>query len=274
MQEILSKKNIGERIKILRVNNNHSQLFVADILSLSRSNYSQIELGNQFPTFETLYTISRYYSKSYDWLLHGFKSGVNSELADEEIELLSQKKLKPITVAGDNRRNEIKIVSIKKDHHSDYVDKCVSLSYINDLQAFKLPLNLKEKYIYRAFCAEDSENINTIHSGDTIIGRSINDFSEVIVNEIYVVVTKTNIILCRVYSILPVKELLVCKTDDLNNDWFTLPFDIIQEIWLAEGKYSTRLEPFITDLSFNINHLEHTLTKIEKEITFLKSKIK
>ena len=71
MQEILSKKNIGERIKILRITNNHSQLFVADILSLSRSNYSQIELGNQFPTFETLYTISRYYSKSYEWLLHG-----------------------------------------------------------------------------------------------------------------------------------------------------------------------------------------------------------
>jgi transcriptional regulator with XRE-family HTH domain len=274
MQEILSKKNIGERIKILRINNNHSQLFVADILCLSRSNYSQIELGNQFPTFETLYTISRYYNKSYDWLLHGFMNGVNSQLSDEELHLLSQKKLKPITLTSVNESKEIKIVSIKKDQRSYYVDKCTDVSYITDLQPFKFPLNLKEKYIYRAFYAEDSENINTIHSGDTIIGRSINDFSEIIGNEIYVVVTKTNIILCRVYSILPVKELLVCKTDDLNDDWFTLSFDIIQEIWLAEGKYSTRLEPFITDLSFNIKHLEHTLTKIEKEITFLKSKIK
>ena len=274
MQEILSKKNIGERIKILRVNNNHSQLFVADILSLSRSNYSQIELGNQFPTFETLYTISRYYNKSYDWLLHGFKNGVNVQLADEELDILSQKKLKPITVAGANGEKEIKIVSIKKYQHSDYVDKCAISNYVNDLQSFKFPLNLKEKHIYRAFYAEDSKNINTIHTGDTIIGRGINDFSEIVSNEIYVIVTKTNIILCRVYSILPVKELLVCKTDDLNNDWFTLPFNSIQEIWIAEGKYSTHLEPFITDLSFNVRHLENTLTKIEKEITFLKSKIK
>ena len=199
---------------------------------------------------------------------------MNSQLSDEELHMLSQKKLKAINLTGVNERKEIKIVSIKKNQHSDYIDNCTNPTYINDLQPFKFPLTLKEKHIYRAFYAEDSENINTINSGDTIIGRSINNFSEIISNEIYVLVTKTNIILCRVYSILPIKELLVCKTDDLNNDWFTLPFDSIQEIWIAEGKYSTQLEPFITDLSFNIKHLENTLTKIEKEITFLKSKIK
>lgn len=71
MQEILSKKDIGERIKGLRVKEELSQAFVANILNLSRSNYSQIELGNQYPSFNTLHEISRYYSKSYEWLLHG-----------------------------------------------------------------------------------------------------------------------------------------------------------------------------------------------------------
>ncbi|TKC62250.1 helix-turn-helix transcriptional regulator [Pedobacter hiemivivus] len=71
MQEILSKKEIGERIKELRVNSGLSQAFIANILSLSRSNYSQIELGNQYPSFNTLHEIARYYSKTYDWLLHG-----------------------------------------------------------------------------------------------------------------------------------------------------------------------------------------------------------
>ncbi|MNJ98864.1 transcriptional repressor DicA [compost metagenome] len=71
MQEILSKKEIGERIKQLRVSNGLSQAFIANILSLSRSNYSQIELGNQYPSFNTLHEIARYYSKSYEWLLHG-----------------------------------------------------------------------------------------------------------------------------------------------------------------------------------------------------------
>ncbi|WP_316836801.1 helix-turn-helix transcriptional regulator [Pedobacter nutrimenti] len=71
MQEILSKKDIGERIKALRTAQRLSQSKVADLLSISRSNYSQIELGNQFPSFNILNVIARYYSKSYNWLLHG-----------------------------------------------------------------------------------------------------------------------------------------------------------------------------------------------------------
>lgn len=71
MQEILSKKDIGERIKALRTAHHLSQSKVADLLSISRSNYSQIELGNQFPSFNILNIIARYYSKSYNWLLHG-----------------------------------------------------------------------------------------------------------------------------------------------------------------------------------------------------------
>lgn len=71
MQEILSKKDIGERIKELRVSKGLSQAFIANILSLSRSNYSQIELGNQYPSFSTLHEIAKYYAKTYEWLLHG-----------------------------------------------------------------------------------------------------------------------------------------------------------------------------------------------------------
>lgn len=79
MQEILSKKDIGERIKELRVNNGYSQAFIANILNLSRSNYSQIELGNQYPSFNTLHEIARYYSKTYEWLLHGIDAGQPTE---------------------------------------------------------------------------------------------------------------------------------------------------------------------------------------------------
>jgi len=71
MQEIPSKKTIGERIRSLRIENGFSQSFIAGILDLSRSNYSQIELGNQYPSFNTLHNLARYYSKSYEWLLHG-----------------------------------------------------------------------------------------------------------------------------------------------------------------------------------------------------------
>src|SRR6187402_240315 len=220
MQEILSKKNVGERIKSLRVNNNHSQLFIADILNLSRSNYSQIELGNQFPTFETLYTISRYYSKSYDWLLHGFEDDINSHLSEEELSVLANRKLKAVTRASTYKTGDIKVVRVKSDVQSDYVNNLSVTAYVDTLPLFQFPVSLNKKYFYRAFKTEDNEAINTIYSGDTVIGRYLNDFSEITVNEIYIVVTHTTIILCRIYSILPFKELLICKTDDLNNNWF------------------------------------------------------
>jgi len=71
MQEIISKKTLGKRIKSLRLERAYAQVDIADLLNLSRSNYSQIELGNQYPTFHTLCALSRHYMKSYEWFLHG-----------------------------------------------------------------------------------------------------------------------------------------------------------------------------------------------------------
>ncbi|WP_158795694.1 helix-turn-helix domain-containing protein [Pedobacter sp. L105] len=77
MQEILSKKILGERIRSLRIEKAYAQAYVADFLNLSRSNYSQIELGNQYPSFSTLNALSKHYDKSYEWLLHGVEDTQN-----------------------------------------------------------------------------------------------------------------------------------------------------------------------------------------------------
>lgn len=89
MQEILSKKLLGERIKSLRLEKSYPQAHVADILNLSRSNYSQIELGNQYPTFNTLNALSRHYNKTYEWLLHGEESQEVLEVKQLNVSLFS-----------------------------------------------------------------------------------------------------------------------------------------------------------------------------------------
>ena len=78
MQEILSKKLLGERIRLLRLENSYAQAYVADFLNLSRSNYSQIELGNQYPTFTTLSILSKHYNKSFEWFLNGREERVKT----------------------------------------------------------------------------------------------------------------------------------------------------------------------------------------------------
>jgi len=87
MQEIPSKKAVGERIKNLRKKNKLSQVFISDQLGISRSNYSQIELGNQFPSYTSLHIIARYYSKSYEWLLHGEESAAIGTVSENEQEI-------------------------------------------------------------------------------------------------------------------------------------------------------------------------------------------
>ncbi|MET1056225.1 MAG: helix-turn-helix transcriptional regulator [Pedobacter sp.] len=97
MQEILSKKILGERIKSLRLEKAYAQAYVADLLNLSRSNYSQIELGNQYPTYSTLNAISRHYNRSYEWLLHGEE--------ERQIKEIRQLNLSFVTLANDLESN-------------------------------------------------------------------------------------------------------------------------------------------------------------------------
>jgi transcriptional regulator with XRE-family HTH domain len=90
MQEILSKKSLGERIKSLRIEKGYAQADVAHFLKLSRSNYSQIELGNHFPTFNTLNIIARRYNKSYEWLLHGNETANEQEKTKSFISVMHE----------------------------------------------------------------------------------------------------------------------------------------------------------------------------------------
>ncbi|MBB5619023.1 transcriptional regulator with XRE-family HTH domain [Pedobacter cryoconitis] len=116
MQEILSKKILGKRIKSLRLERAYAQVDVANLLNLSRSNYSQIELGNQYPTFHTLCALSRHYKKSYEWLLHGEENnepqavfpvaGLMNEL---------ETTLKNFSLCLEKLENELQSIKIKID---------------------------------------------------------------------------------------------------------------------------------------------------------------
>lgn len=94
MQEIPSRKEISERVKKLRTDHKLSQAAIAQKLNISRSNYSQIELGNQFPTFNTIHLMARYYGKSYDWILHGASSHTGEATSDDLQQVINELKHK------------------------------------------------------------------------------------------------------------------------------------------------------------------------------------
>jgi len=114
MQEILSKKLMGERIKALRIEYAYPQVHIANLLNLSRSNYSQIELGYQYPTFNTLNALSKHYKKSYEWLLHGEEKKDRQLIKHNEAALLNDLEVTLKTFSNSLKKLEIELQSIKK----------------------------------------------------------------------------------------------------------------------------------------------------------------
>lgn len=118
MQEILSKKDIGDRIKNLRAKNGLSQSLIAEVLNLSRSNYSQIELGNQYPSFQTLHKLARYYGKSYHWLIDGVEQvpATESYAAATEIIKALENTLKQFSTTVEKLSAELEQLKEKAPH--------------------------------------------------------------------------------------------------------------------------------------------------------------
>lgn len=115
MQEILSKKILGERIKSLRLEKAYAQVDIAKLLNLSRSNYSQIELGNQYPSFHTLHALSKHYQKSYEWLLHGEENQAAPQNPSQMAGLLNELEtnLKTFSVCLEKLENELQNIKTR-----------------------------------------------------------------------------------------------------------------------------------------------------------------
>jgi transcriptional regulator with XRE-family HTH domain len=231
MQENLSRKEIGIRIKSLRTEMNHSQAFMANLLQTSRSNYSQIEIGNQYPTLEILGALARYYRRSYEWLLHGdeiFADPINS----------------PGIIKALPQPSALKIGAILKiSASSDYIKKLNDAAYLSGLSIWDLSLEILNREGYhRAFVPDHSPCLNNVFSGDVLVGKLLGNLSQVVLNEIYTVITLEEMIFCKIVDIVSDGEVLIYKNDE-NKKRFTLNFNDIQEIWEVVGKYSTVIQP-------------------------------
>ncbi len=62
-------KQLGERIKSLRVERDIGQNKLAEDLELSNASISYWETGKQIPSAEVIYKLSKYFNVSADYLL-------------------------------------------------------------------------------------------------------------------------------------------------------------------------------------------------------------
>ncbi|TFF35789.1 helix-turn-helix domain-containing protein [Mucilaginibacter psychrotolerans] len=257
MQEILSKKEIGLRIKSLREKESHSQEFMAEKLGISRSNYSQIEIGNQYPTFQSLSIIASFYSKSFDWFIHGIDSNqsATTSFAPKEAYTISQ----PLSTK-----------TVLVDENTIYIKNCRSLQYLENLSPFERPSTMAgNDGLYRAFSFK-KQMLNYVFPDDIIVGRAVENYDEIAPDQIYIIVTHVDILLCYINDISAEASMLNCRTDQLLRPKFQLHTSDIQEIWVAVEKYSTKIQPISTNWAGAHNSIEALIQSLKKEVAMLK----
>lgn len=94
MEEI---KEIGERLKTLRVERNESLEDVARITGVSKSLLSRYERGLIDPGLKALSKLSKYYSVSLDWLFGFAESRDPISINDPLSGLTDEKKIEAIS---------------------------------------------------------------------------------------------------------------------------------------------------------------------------------
>ncbi|MFN4956993.1 MAG: helix-turn-helix domain-containing protein [Cyclobacteriaceae bacterium] len=77
-----SKKEISERLKLIRIGNNLSPKEMAEKLGLTRVYWSALEKGNRILSFSVILLLNKHFGISADWLVFGHQK---PEVSDPEL---------------------------------------------------------------------------------------------------------------------------------------------------------------------------------------------
>jgi|GEM_PF-6429151 Predicted transcriptional regulators len=246
MREIVSSREIGERIKRLRIAKGLTQSELSTRINISRSNYSQVERGTHLPTFEVLINISREFGKSYEWLLHGTDSGAHIQARTEGISnlLLIDINTRPTYINSIKNNSEITFPTIS------------------------LPLPDKGMNTYRAF-EVDADCTASTSPYDILIGKYLNGYEGVDIVKPCMIVTEKGFLQGNVMRYND-KEKVLSVYDKEKRSNTEVSTEYILECWQTEGKFSTNINHYMDEFKKQIHVFETMVDSLRTEVSKLK----
>ena len=278
MQEIVSKKNIGERLRKLRLERDLSQAEISETLGLSRSHYSQLELGKQFPSYTVLSKVAEFYCKDYEWILHGSDlkaviSNVKSVL-DDELKGTPSIPLKALATSppdGAELRNPQKNVVITVSEQLTYLENRADPAYTETLPDFFFPVPQLPAGNHRAFEVQDDSMDGVLCSHDFVVATAVENFKRISRSTIYVVVLDEHISTRRLmdYDRKSGAFSFVPDNKRYKTEWIKL--DDIRELWEVNAKVSCCLNKTIQNITQYFNDFEATVNELRDEVFKIKA---
>lgn len=257
-------KTISKNIRHLRTLKRLTQEALAEELDVTRSRISSYEEGRSAPTIDMLINLSDYFKVPIDIML---RNDLTKAKDTSFIEIGNQRVLFPITVDSDNE-NLIEIVPTKAS--AGYLNGYDDPEYIEHLEKIKLPFLPTGKH--RAFPIK-GESMLPMKSGAFVVGRFVEDVSEIKSGKTYVLVTVNDgMVYKRVINNIDLNGSLFLMSDNKLFHDYSVPMGEILEVWeytcsINTQEYSEE-ELKISSIANMFNELGVELKALEKLVSW------
>lgn len=216
-------KYLSNNLVHLRKQKCLSQKMLAKDLNITRSRISSYEEGRSLPSLNFMIDISEYYGITVDILL---KSNLTIEEDVNFINLNNNRILFPITIDNDN---EDLIEIIPTTAQAGYLSGYDDPEYIEQLKKIKLPFLPTGQH--RAFPIK-GDSMLPIKDGAYVIGKFIEDPSEIKDGKTYILVTQNDgIVYKRIKNNLKSNNTLELISDNNKYESYAIHLAEILEIW-------------------------------------------
>ncbi|MEP7197854.1 MAG: S24 family peptidase [Saprospiraceae bacterium] len=165
-----------------------------------------------------------------------------------------------------NLDHEESIIHVPIPAQAGYVGRNIDPVFVHELPKYSIPLaRIKTDGSMRSYEVDGESMLPTLHKGDIVISCYLHHITwENSLKEgpIYVLITKTDVLVKRLTNRLREERKLILHSDNLTYPSYSLKLEEIKEIWLVKAKISTELQKIKgteTNMEFELGQLKQLL---------------
>lgn len=246
-----------QRFKSIREENHFTQSDFAKILNIKNST-ADIERGKTKISGKVVSKLLQEFGVNPLWLFGE---------SDQKRIQLHNGDVAPKVVTVDSENNE-NIVLVNVKAAAGYPHNVQDVDWYQQLPAFDIPLPEYRNATYRGFQVEGDSMLPVLEPKEWVIGKAVNNLSELSSNALYVVVLQDSVVVKKVRKN---EDSSVLTLISLNADYlpFTIQTHQIVEIWEVNSKLSFNIDANSDTAS--IKQLQDAMMVLTSEVRSLKN---
>ena len=258
---------VSKNIKFLRKKHGYTQEQFSEKIGIKRSLLGAYEEGRADPRLNNLMNIAKEFNVSVDTLISKNVENTPESELNGTSEAMKDEKFKVLAITTD-QQDEENIELIPQKASAGYLNGYADPEYLKELPKFQLPF-LPKNSTYRAF-EITGDSMIPLETGTMIIGKYLENASDIINGKTYVLVTgKEGIVYKRVFNYADENGKLFLVSDNKVYAPYEIEISDVHEVWEAKAFISVSFpEP---DGEMTLEKLTGIVIDLQQEVIKLKS---